>query len=682
MTSEDSTPLPDGERIEADPDAEHPRPSASPFGPDGAAESLLRRTADGAYRLDADGTIVGATDAAAAATGYERRELLGRHVTDLLADEEAFETARDAAAAIEDGGGGELVVDLRTADGERRSFETRFAVDRDGSGAVSGVTGALYDVTDRVERERELAAKSRAMDEASIALCLTDPTRSDNPLVYVNSGFEALTGYDAEEVVGQNCRFLQGADTDPEAVDELREGVGEGRPVSTEILNYRADGEPFWNEVDVVPIYDDDGELVHFLGSQTDISARKADERRLRQQREQLVALNQINRIVRGINSALVATSTRREIERMVCDRLAETESYEAAWLGTADSENGEIAPRASANVDQRLLDIETAAFEAGERTPAIEAARTQEVQVVRDVSAYEAGSWRECVSERGYAAAVSVPIGFQEFQYDVLTIYTDREEAFTGEERDAVAQLQGIIGHAINAIERKQALLSNVVVQLEFTLRDVDSALTAATADGAAAVEYERTIPTDGGGAVLFVRVSGVDPEEMCERLERDPSVEHTRVVGRRDGEAVIEFRTTETPITATLASYGGQVTDAAIEDGEYRVVVELPHHLDVREAVSAIQRSYPGVELVAQRSTTRSVRTLNQFQSAIGERLTDKQRNALEAAYAAGYFAWPRESTGEEIADALGIAPATFHEHLRVGLRELLSASLDRSE
>ncbi|MFC6726149.1 bacterio-opsin activator domain-containing protein, partial [Halobium palmae] len=157
---------------------------------------------------------------------------------------------------------------------------------------------------------------------------------------------------------------------------------------------------------------------------------------------------------------------------------------------------------------------------------------------------------------------------------------------------------------------------------------------------------------------------------------------VDHVRTVGGREDEQVLEVRWTDEPATLMFAGYGGYVTEARIEDGSFRVVVELPHEVDVREVIDVVKRRYPESELVAQRSTTRSVQTLKEFRSAIGDRLTEKQRSALEAAYAAGYFAWPRESTGEEIAEALGVSPPTFHQHLRLGLEELLSTSLDGRE
>lgn len=531
--------------------------------------------------------------------------------------------------------------------------------------------------TDRV---REMVVETRAIDSASIPLCLTDPTRPDNPVVYVNRGFEEVTGYDAEECLGRNCRFLQGEDTDPAAVAELRDAVREERATSVEVRNYRKDGTPFWNEVYVVPIYDDEGDLVYFLGSQRDITERKEREEQLRVQREQLEALNQLNRVIRGINSALVSASTREEIEQVVCERLAAAASYDAAWIGKADSAAEEITLRASAGLDEAFLDAETTTAREGDWTPAIAAAQAQEVRVVRDVERGREGAWRDRTLDRGFRGAVAIPIGFQEFQYDVLVVYTTRENAFTGQERDAIDQLRDIVGHAINAVERKQALLNNIVVRLEFVLEGVADPLVEAATDLDTTLSLERTVPAAGEETVLFAHLPGGDVETAREYLADVQTVTEVRVVGRQDADTVLELRVADLPVTASLASYGGQVLEAVAEDGELRVAVELPGHVDVREVVSAVRRQYPGAELASQRSTTRSAQTLTEFQSALADRLTEKQRAALEAAYAAGYFEWPRGSTGEEVAEMLDISPATFHEHLRIGLRELLGASLER--
>lgn len=101
-----------------------------------------------------------------------------------------------------------------------------------------------------------------------IAAVISNPRLPDNPIVECNDAFVALTGYSAEEIVGQNCRFLAGPGTEPELSEMLRSAIREQRPALVEILNYRKDGTPFRNAVLVAPIFGSDGSLEYFLGSQ------------------------------------------------------------------------------------------------------------------------------------------------------------------------------------------------------------------------------------------------------------------------------------------------------------------------------------------------------------------------------------------------------------------------------
>ncbi|GAB3313559.1 PAS domain-containing protein [Haloplanus salinarum] len=131
------------------------------------------------------------------------------------------------------------------------------------------------------ETVAELRLKERAMDRAPVGITITDPSRDDNPMVYVNDRFQELTGYDAEEVLGRNCRLLQGADTDPETRRLLRERIDAEQPVSVDIVNYRKNDQRFWQKLDVAPVRDEDGRVVNFVGFQTEITDRKIRERRL-----------------------------------------------------------------------------------------------------------------------------------------------------------------------------------------------------------------------------------------------------------------------------------------------------------------------------------------------------------------------------------------------------------------
>lgn len=104
-----------------------------------------------------------------------------------------------------------------------------------------------------------------------IASVVSDPKMPDNPLVACNQAFVDLTGYDPDEILGRNCRFLAGAGTEPWLSEQIRAGVREKKPVLVEILNYKKDGTPFRNAVLVAPIFDEAGDLRYFLGSQVEL---------------------------------------------------------------------------------------------------------------------------------------------------------------------------------------------------------------------------------------------------------------------------------------------------------------------------------------------------------------------------------------------------------------------------
>lgn len=114
-----------------------------------------------------------------------------------------------------------------------------------------------------------------ALEMTRMPMILTDPRQDDNPIVFANNAFLDLTGYEAAEIAGRNCRFLQGADTDPDAVAELRRAIGAREAIALEILNYRRDGSAFWNAVFVGPVYGPDEELLYFFASQLDVTARR-----------------------------------------------------------------------------------------------------------------------------------------------------------------------------------------------------------------------------------------------------------------------------------------------------------------------------------------------------------------------------------------------------------------------
>ena len=116
-----------------------------------------------------------------------------------------------------------------------------------------------------------------ALSSSQQNFAISDPSLPDNPIVYVSSGFLELTGYDLDQVLGRNCRFLQGPGTDQSAVDVIRRGVKEGIDTSVCLLNYKKDGTPFWNQFFVAALRDAKGNVVNFVGVQCEVTRVKVD---------------------------------------------------------------------------------------------------------------------------------------------------------------------------------------------------------------------------------------------------------------------------------------------------------------------------------------------------------------------------------------------------------------------
>ena len=220
-------------------------------------------------------------------------EVIGRDVFALVAPEDR-DRYRAFHAAVCGGWTGTAEFAAVGLRGTRRILEATAAPFK-----VNGAMGQLcvsQDVTERRRAEAQLQMRDRAIQAISEGILITDATRQENPIVYVSPGFERLTGYTQAEAEGKNCRFLQGKDTDPGAVAELRQAVRDGRPCAVEILNYRKDGTAFWNALSVTPVWDG-GRLTHYVGVQADVTGR----RRLEEQFRQAQKMEAVGQLAAGV---------------------------------------------------------------------------------------------------------------------------------------------------------------------------------------------------------------------------------------------------------------------------------------------------------------------------------------------------------------------------------------------
>ena len=183
-----------------------------------------------------------------------------------------------------------------------------------------------------------------------MAMAVSDPNLPDNPLVFVNEAFCRLTGYSREEAEGNNCRFLQGPDTDPERAREIGEALRDERVIVTEIKNYRRDGTAFWNALHVGPIYDEDGKLLYHFGSQWDVSdvhSARAEEKTAKTLARELS--HRMKNMFAVMNAIVSMTGRTEETGRGAADKIsgrimALGRAHEAT-LATTETEPVDLAP-------------------------------------------------------------------------------------------------------------------------------------------------------------------------------------------------------------------------------------------------------------------------------------------------------------------------------------------------
>ena len=171
------------------------------------------------------------------------------------------------------------------ADGLHSTLVAKFPL-FDQAGKVYAVGGISYDISELKWTEETLRLREAALLASSNGIVIADMQQPKEPLIFVNPAFEAMTGYAAAEIIGHNCRCLQGAASDQQAIQQLRTAIKAGVGCTVTLQNYRKDGSLFWNQLTISPIYDADRRITHYVGIQTDVS----DRQRIEAERQQAVA--------------------------------------------------------------------------------------------------------------------------------------------------------------------------------------------------------------------------------------------------------------------------------------------------------------------------------------------------------------------------------------------------------
>ncbi|OLZ41876.1 histidine kinase [Natrinema saccharevitans] len=639
------------------------------------AERVVEAQPDVVYAFDTDGEFIEWSDRVPDVTGYTELELLEMNPLEFAApdDRDRVEAAidrvleRETAVTVE--------ADLLTKDGERIPYEFNSARITDDDGTVLGFTGIGRDVSDRKARERELR-EEKAFTESVLEAQpdILYAYDAEGNLIEWNDQFRRMTGYESDDLVGMHpLRFIAPADRDHigAAIDRILEA---GERVTAEGRLLTADGERIPYEFNSARITDDDGTVLGFTGVGRDISDRKARERELER-------LERLNAIVRTIDETMVAAETRDEIERAIVEAFAAADAYRFAVIGRADpgGTNGyDWTPEAGAGIDATadadLLSSFVDPPADADGSPALEARAVQRYRTLPE-SVVEA--WRTHAEAREYASVAVVPIVASDRPFGALVIGAREPSAFADREREVLQEFGGTIGHAINAMAVRRLLYHDTVVELELESTDRGDVCIDLSRAAGCDLSIDHVLPLTDEVFVYYLTVSGVDPETLRAAATESTAITELRLIDADDDESYWEVVVRGSTITELLGEYGARLESTVVRDGTAELTVQASPDADLRELVGAITSAYPDTRLVSKRTVERPVRTRGDFRRAVESALTEKQRLALETAYHGGYFEWPtRNSDASEIADRLGIARQTFHQHLRVAQAKLLSA------
>jgi predicted DNA binding protein len=496
--------------------------------------------------------------------------------------------------------------------------------------------------------------------------------RPDGGVEAINDAAADLLDVDPETAEGRSLSAVF-----PDSVeDAVPRAFGDGQPDPTQTREYYPALDR-WFEVTIRPT--GDAATVYLQ----DVTEQKEDEQTMAALQGDLDRLTIINELISDILAELVDASSREEIAETICDRLGETDIYEFAWLGERKLGGEDIVVRAgSGSTGRTLTQIETS-LEGGSTLPEQRVVETGTPALVQPLG--EDRSVPEPVRRAAFAdglqSLLAIPLTYGSSVHGVVGIYSADQGAFSERARASFVTLGEMAGFAINASRNRSLLLSDSIVELTIEITDPEAPLFGVAAGRDATLSVEGVVPQGDDKVISYLLVEETDPATVADALASRDRVRDARVIGDHGESGSIEVTLgVETPL-GHLSAQGVTITAAEFGDTSGRVVVELPPEENVRRLAEAVTREFDA-EVVAKRERDRSIRTTEEFRDELGERLTDRQENALRTAFFADYFESPRGSTAEEVAGALDITGPTLLHHLRAGQRKLLSEFFETTD
>jgi PAS domain S-box-containing protein len=632
-------------------------------------EAVLARVKDAIVAFDTDLRYTYANAAAETLLGYDSETLLGELVWNVFPDaedtrihallERAMETQESAAMEW-------------YWEPTGQSFDVRCFP------SPTGVSLYFRDVTeprareDALRRERDLVEQLLRVSPMGIAV-----HTPDGRFVRLNERAETILGIDSEVLLGEEMNEPAwegyGSDGEPLPAEAfpLNVVLRTGEPTfGTEMSIRRTDGTRLSLSVSAAPLFDDSGDIERVVVAFEDITERTRDERQLVAQRDELSRLNRINELIRKVNRTVVGATDRATIQQAVCTELA-SERYPvviAASLTAGDEMQVEHAAGLSADLLATLRAGEPTCLEAAMSRASTENTLTVVSELRTDDSHSE--SLTSLAATYDIETFANVPIAYEGVVCGVLTVGASDETAFTDREQSVLLELGQLLGTAIDAIRTKKLLYGSADQELKLAASARDAPLVELHDRLGTGLTFDSVVPLDAGRYLVYL-VAETTQSAVDDAADGIAGIETVRVV-ESDHRPLVELRVGEATAVSALLDAGGWIRSAIIAEGIGEFVVDVPLDTDVRAYLDRVEQRGIDLGLLAKREVERTSPAVWDDSS---DQLTARQRAVLAAAYRSGYFEWPRrQTTGEELADALDISSSTLHQHLRVASAKVL--------
>jgi CheY-like chemotaxis protein/predicted DNA binding protein len=389
-----------------------------------------------------------------------------------------------------------------------------------------------------------------------------------------------------------------------------------------------------------------------------------------------------LDTLTQAVFRTVLNEPTRQAIEQGVCDQLVTFDLYSFAWIGARDSQTGRIQPRAQAGEDGLLSSVSFSLNNEKPQSVEEDALITGDRQIeTGSFSDTESGQWKSEVGNHGFEAAIGLPIIYEGIPYGVFGVYTDRKNAFSTDEVDALEMIADLTAFSIGASERRRGDTSRQIVEVEFDVENTDLPFVRIASDCGCAIRLSETIQRNDGTTLTLYTIEDASSDRLDE-IDTLIEGDTVRISEQKGSEYELTVVSSDPWWAELIGLYGANIAGATANEEGATLSVELPPSADVRSVVDLIEDRYPGAEPIARRERRRAERSVDEYQSLFQERLTNRQREVIETAYQAGYYEWPHEKSSEEVAKMLGITQPTFAEHFWTGQRQITELLIDYSE